>query len=89
MNAEQREKKIAYFLRKYRIFWLILFIAALLWTPFATLCFVGTIGWFSPTVALFTWLATFGLGLTLYVAGRWEAGYSNGRAPRESDDVSY
>lgn len=89
MEAEKREKKIAYFLKNYRIIWLVLFIGALLWTPFATLGFFGFLTWLTPASALFTWLATFVLALTLFVAGRWEPGFVNGRAPRESDDVSY
>ena len=89
MNPEKREKQVVFFLGRYRLIWLVLFLGAIIWTPFATLGFVGLLKWLDATAALCSWLGFIVLGATLFVSGRWVAGYSNGRVPLSSDDVSY
>lgn len=60
----------ARFLKAYRTIWFSLVVFTFLVIPFATLGFIGLIPWLSPAAALMTFLGTFVLHLTVFVAGR-------------------
>lgn len=75
-----------HFTKMYRRLWLALYSVALLWTPVATLGFVGLFAWLPASTALFSWLALFGLALTVYVGGRPD-GLTLKSDKKSSDDV--
>jgi hypothetical protein len=77
MTVENQERGLGRFLNRYRTLWFVLFIGALVWAPLATLNFVSVLTWVTPPIALFSWLATFVLGLTVFVAGKWDNGFVN------------
>lgn len=60
-----------FFFKNYRRMWLGLVVMTFIVLPMATLGFIGLLPWFSPSAALMAFFGTFGLHLTLFVAGRW------------------